>query len=228
MKHYILTSDDIAKHIKNNTYCVDSVFNRNLIKNIKINDYVYFIDTHKCIVKKFKLINIIKESLVLKSRGDYQLYESNINDEGFANINTGEKTVEGRLNKGKFSVMTTPSFIIFTNKSHSKVIVKSDHKYNYPDFTSLVESQHNVLKGVESQHSIPKGVESQHSIPKGVESQHSIPKGVESQHSIPKGVESQHSVSNCMEMYRKLYKEEDEKKFGVVALVVKKIVPIIL
>ena len=221
MKHYILAGDDIVKHIKTNIYCIDHAFNKNLIKNIKLDDYVYFIDTHKCTVKKFKLISIIKESLVLKSRGDYQLYESNISDDGYNRINTGEKTVEGRLNKGKFSVMTIPSFIIFTNKSNSRVIVKADHKYAYPDFASL-------LSGVESQHKLLGGVESQHKLLGGVESQHKLLGGVESQHKLLGGVESQHKLLGGVESYRKLYKEEDEKRFGVVALIIKKIVPIIL
>lgn len=100
----------------------------------------------------------------------------NVQEPWFTFIKKGKKTVEGRLNKGRFASLKINDILIFENNGQEcKVKIVDINKYN--SFKELMEKEglEKVLPGVES---------------------------------IDKGIK----------VYRQFYSEEDEKKYGILAI----------
>jgi ASC-1-like (ASCH) protein len=69
-------------------------------------------------------------------------YHSHLGEPHFSDIKNGTKTVEGRLNKGKFRVMSIGDTIIFHNKSTDEIIkVIVTKKTVYNTFKEMLESE---------------------------------------------------------------------------------------
>ena len=62
------------------------------------------------------------------------LYEINVQEPYYSYIVNGQKTVEGRLNKGKFSRMQVGDHLLINNESKFKV----ERKTNYDSFLEMV------------------------------------------------------------------------------------------
>ena len=149
MKYYLLTTDGTIKHIKKNNYILN--INKKL-KGVSVDDYIYTINTKTSSVFKYKLKKLMGNSLILKRRNEFQLYEVNVNDIWFDKIKNGSKIVEGRLDKGKFSALSVPSYVTFKNSKGAKVIVKVKDKIKYKSFNDMLREENikHVLPGVES------------------------------------------------------------------------------
>ncbi len=106
-----------------------------------------------------------------------KVFETNKQEPYFSYILSGKKTVEGRLNKGKFLEMQVGD-ILKVNGSAEFIIIG---KNVYTSFKEMIESE--GLKNV-----------------------------------IPDAVDVDEAVS----VYRQFYSVEDELKYGVVAIGIKK------
>ena len=65
------------------------------------------------------------------------LYEINVQEPYYSYIVNGQKTVEGRLNKGKFSRMQVGDHLLINNESKFKV----ERKTNYDSFIEMVKAE---------------------------------------------------------------------------------------
>ena len=65
------------------------------------------------------------------------LYEINAQEPYYSYIVNGQKTVEGRLNKGKFSRMQVGDHLLINNESKFKV----ERKTNYDSFIEMVKAE---------------------------------------------------------------------------------------
>jgi len=106
-----------------------------------------------------------------------QIFEINIQEPYFSHILSGKKTVEGRLNKGKFLEMQVGDILKINNNTEFIISEKNIYK----SFKEMIESE-----GRENV--------------------------------IPDALNTDEAVS----VYRKFYSAEDELKYGVVAIGMKK------
>jgi ASC-1-like (ASCH) protein len=65
------------------------------------------------------------------------LYESNVQEPYYSYITNGQKTVEGRLNKGKFAQIQVGDHLLINSGSKFKV----ERKTNYDSFLEMVEAE---------------------------------------------------------------------------------------
>ena len=65
------------------------------------------------------------------------LYEINVQEPYYTYIVNGQKTVESRLNKGKFSRMQVSDYLLINNGSKFKV----ERKTNYDSFLEMVKAE---------------------------------------------------------------------------------------
>lgn len=149
MKYYLLITDGTIKRLKKDNYILN--INKKL-KELTVDDYIYAINTRKASVVKYKLKKIMSDSLVLKKRETLPFYEANLNDVWFDKINNKSKTVEGRLDKGKFNLIEPRSFIVFSNSKGAKVLVRVKEKVKYASFSDMMKEEglDNVLPGISS------------------------------------------------------------------------------
>ena len=92
------------------------------------------------------------------------IYIKNVSEPWFSLIKSGEKTIEGRLNKGDFSNMKTGDIITFTNnefKENRSFNVKIIKISKYETFQLYLENEgiKNCLPGIDT---IEKGVNIYH------------------------------------------------------------------
>lgn len=68
---------------------------------------------------------------------------THLSEPWFSLIATGLKTVEGRINKGKFASLAIGDIITFYNDdfNHREISVKVTRKTSYPDFKTYLESE---------------------------------------------------------------------------------------
>jgi len=65
------------------------------------------------------------------------LFEINVQEPYYGYIINGQKTVEGRLNKGKFSRMQVGDHLLINNEFKFKI----ERKTNYDSFRDMVEAE---------------------------------------------------------------------------------------
>ena len=124
-------------------------------------------------------------------------------------IKSGDKKAEGRLKKSTFAKLKINDVVIWTYndlKCRTKIVSINEYK----TFADMLE--HEGLNNVLPVNKIPKGVKYKIPVNK-------VPKGVKyDKNGIPIVNNVEDGVNN---VYRVHYpKEEDEKKFGVLAIVV--------
>lgn len=71
------------------------------------------------------------------------MMKTHLSEPWFSLIATGLKTVEGRINKGKFAGLAIGDIITFYNDdfNHREISVKVTRKTSYPDFKTYLESE---------------------------------------------------------------------------------------
>lgn len=110
-----------------------------------------------------------------------KFYNTHRSEPYFTFMKNGQKTIEGRLNRGKFESIRPRDHVMIYNSEETKsieAVVKRVQKY--PTFRELLENEQ--LKSV-----------------------------------LPDA----ESVDQGVEIYHKFYPENDEKKYGVLAIEVK-------
>lgn len=77
--------------------------------------------------------------------------EINVNKIWFDHIKTGDKTIEGRLNKGKFKTFKKDEIIYFKN-DQNKIKIKIINIIEYKDFKTYLEQEglKRTLPGIDS------------------------------------------------------------------------------
>ncbi|MFO7807444.1 MAG: ASCH domain-containing protein [Candidatus Moraniibacteriota bacterium] len=65
------------------------------------------------------------------------LFKINVQEPYYDYIINGQKTIEGRLNKGKFSLMQIGDHLLINNEFKCKI----KRKTNYKSFQSMIESE---------------------------------------------------------------------------------------
>ena len=68
---------------------------------------------------------------------------THLSEPWFSLISTGLKTVEGRINKGKFAALAIGDIITFYNDdfNHREISVKVTRQTPYPDFKTYLETE---------------------------------------------------------------------------------------
>ena len=119
---------------------------------------------------KDKYIKYKKKYMALKGG---ETYHMNVQEPWFTFIKNGDKTVEGRLNKGRFAELKVGDIIIWQQECQ----VKISYIKKYDSFKEMLEEEglDKVLPGIKT-------------------------------------------IDDGVKVYRKFYTEEDENKFGVLAI----------
>lgn len=87
------------------------------------------------------------------------MMNTHLSEPWFSLIATGLKTVEGRINKGKFAGLAIGDIITFYNDdfNHREISVKVTRKTSYPDFKTYLESE-TLARTVPGQPTIEHGL----------------------------------------------------------------------
>lgn len=110
-------------------------------------------------VKQTKKIDIGLSKFKHKTIPKPPIMITHLSEPWFSLIATGLKTVEGRINKGKFAGLAVGDIITFYNDdfNHREISVKVNRKTSYPDFKTYLETE-TLASTVPGQPSIDHGL----------------------------------------------------------------------
>lgn len=99
----------------------------------------------KIVLKRIKTKKIVKKitGIATHNKVITPAMNTHLSEPWFSLISTGLKTVEGRINKGKFAALAIGDIITFYNDdyNHREISVKVTRKTTYPDFKTYLETE---------------------------------------------------------------------------------------